>query len=126
MSQPRTVVDDAYSAFGKGDVPAVLDLLSDDVKWSVPDTVPHGRDADGPAQVGEFFGGLGELWSDFGIEIDAITDEGDKVISVGRAAGKLNGTPSSYGFVHVFTVDGDRIVRFDEYVAPPAGGFPSN
>jgi len=26
--------------------------------------------------------------------------------------------------VHVFTVDGGRIVRFDEYVAPPSGGFP--
>jgi ketosteroid isomerase-like protein len=126
MSQPRTVVDDAYTAFGKGDVPTVLGLLADDVEWSVPDSVPHGRDARGPEQVGEFFGGLAELWSDFGIEIDEIADAGDKVISVGRAAGKLEGTPTGYGFVHVFTVDGGRIVRFDEYVAPPAGGFPAN
>jgi ketosteroid isomerase-like protein len=127
MSQaPRAVVDDAYAAFDNGDIPAVLGLLSEDVQWSVPDSVPHGRDATGPGQVGEFFGGLVELWTDFGIEIDAITDEGEKVISIGRAAGKLDGTPTSYGFVRVFTVDGGRIVRFDEYVAPPNGGFPGS
>ena len=43
--QPRVVVDDAYSAFDKGDVPSLLGLLSDDVKWNSPEALPHGRDA---------------------------------------------------------------------------------
>lgn len=124
--QARSTVDDAYAAFGRGDVPGVLGLLAEDVEWSVPDAVPHGRDAHGPEEVGEFFGGLVSLWSDFGIEIDEIADAGDKVISVGRANGKLQGEPSGYGFVHVFTVGDGRIVRFDEYVSPPSGGFPSS
>jgi len=33
--------------------------------------------------------------------------------------------PTGYGFVHVFTVSGGEVTRFDEYVAPPQGGFPT-
>ena len=122
--QSLSTIDNAYAAFARGDVPAVLALLSDDVEWSAPDVLPHGRDANGPAEVGEFFGGMADQWSDFGIEIDDITDTGDKVISIGRASGDLGGTRTGYGFAHVFTVRDGTIVRFDEYVAPPQGGFP--
>ena len=55
------VVRQVYESLGRGDVPAVLDLLSEDVEWVYqgPSTIPfagtrHGRDG-----VGEFFSLLG-------------------------------------------------------------------
>ena len=118
-------VREAYAAFGRGDIPAVLDLLAEDVEWNVPDSVPHGMSTRGRDGAAKFFGGLAELWTDFGIDVDLLTDEGEQGIGIGRAHGRLRGeTETGYGFVHVFTVRGGKVVRFDEYVSPPAGGLP--
>lgn len=125
MSQERVeTIEQAYAAFGRGDIPAVMAMLADDVEWSVPDAVPHGREARGHDEVGAFFAGIAELWSDFGIDVVDVVDGGDRVIGLGRAYGKLGGQESGYGFVHVFTFADGVVTRFDEYVAPPAGGFP--
>jgi hypothetical protein len=58
------------------------------------------------------------------MEIDDLVDAQSAVLGRGRASGKLNGIPTGYGFVHAFTIRDGRVVRFDEYVAPPQGGFP--
>jgi ketosteroid isomerase-like protein len=119
-------VREAYAAFGRGDVEGVLSMLADDVEWNVPEVLPHGVTTTGRDGAAQFFGRLVELWSDFGIDVDVVTDDGDtKGIGIGRAHGKLGGTESGYGFTHVFTVRDGKVVRFDEYVAPPAEGFPS-
>jgi ketosteroid isomerase-like protein len=119
-------VRDAYAAFGRGDIEAVLGMLADDVEWNVPEVLPHGVTTTGRDGAARFFGRLVELWSDFGLEIDLVTDDGEgRGIGIGRAAGKLRGTETGYGFTHVFTVRDGKVVRFDEYVAPPRGGFPS-
>jgi len=59
MSNLETV-QEMYAAFGRGDVPAILSKLADDVEWDADSTsdVPllqprHGRDG-----VGAFFGSL--------------------------------------------------------------------
>ena len=52
-----------YQAFGRGDIPAVLDLLADDVSWDADwadnfaqrTLVEHFRPRRGTAQVAEFF-----------------------------------------------------------------------
>ena len=56
----------------------------------------------------------------------AIGEQAGLIESVrGRAGGELNGSPTSYGFVHVFHVQEGRVPHFDEYIAQPAGGFPA-
>ncbi len=124
MSQHVETVKEAYAAFGRGDVAAVIALLDEEVEWTAPEILPHGGHAHGHEEVGAFFGGLVEMWSDFDLDITDIVDGGERAIAFGRASGKLRGADSGYGFVHIFTFDGDKVTRFDEYVAPPAGGFP--
>lgn len=54
---------DIYAAFGRGDVPAILDALADDVLWDADwptdypsrDGIPHLAPRRGPAEVAEFF-----------------------------------------------------------------------
>jgi len=58
MSDPLTTVQNLYAAFGRGDVPGVLAMLSADVRWQfVGDSMaPHTGSFRGRGQVGEWFG----------------------------------------------------------------------
>ena len=110
----------AYEAFGRGDIPAVLAVLDENVEWSVPSAVPHGKSVRGRDEVAGFFQNLVSLWSDFGIEIEDYCASGDRVCVIGRADGKFGDTKTGYGFVHAWTMRDGVAVRFDEFVDPDA------
>jgi len=121
MADGTQVVQDAYGAFARGDIPAVLETLAEDVDWNVPEAVPHGGHFHGSEAVGGFFQGIGQRWEDFSVDIEDLIEGGDEVVGIGRARGDLRGTgEAAYGFTHVFTVRDGRIVRFREYVDPDA------
>jgi ketosteroid isomerase-like protein len=56
------VVQQAYEAFGRGDIPAVLDSLTDDVEWTMqgPSVIPFSGTFRGREGIAEFFGLLGD------------------------------------------------------------------
>lgn len=63
-----TTVADLYAAFGRGDIPAILDALADDVAWERWDDntaqregVSHLQPRTGRDGVAEFFALVGEL-----------------------------------------------------------------
>ena len=116
----QALVEGAYEAFGRGDIPAVLGILSDDVEWDVPDVLPQGRHAHGPEQVAGFFEGLGAAWSDFGLDIEGVVASGDRVCVIGKAKGTHDGRQTGYEWVHSWTVRDGAAVRFHEYVDPEA------
>jgi ketosteroid isomerase-like protein len=65
---PLETVQTIYAAFGRGDVPAIIDLVADDVEWeSWGDNsaqkagVPWMRTRRGKAGVGEFFQLVGQF-----------------------------------------------------------------
>ena len=121
MAAGAQVVEEAYEAFGRGDIPGVLEKFDENIDWNVPEAVPHGGHFEGRDAVGGFFQGLGERWEDFGIDIEEVIDGGDEVVGIGRAHGNLKGTgEAAYGFTHVFTVQDGQVVRFREYVDPDA------
>ena len=122
MSASGDVIRQAYDAFARGDIPAVIDVLADDVSWTVPALVPQGGTANGKQEVGGFFEQLGSLYEDFGIDVQDFVDGEDHVVGVGVAQGKLRtGRPVDYGFVHVFDVSDGRVTRFREYVDRSVG-----
>ena len=107
-----------YEAFGRGDIPAVMAILAEDIVWNVPAVLPHAMAVSGRDDVGRFFENLGATWEEFGLEIDDVVASGDRVCAIGRAGGKVGGTQASYGFVHSWTVRDGTCIRFDEYVDP--------
>jgi ketosteroid isomerase-like protein len=111
------VVQEAYAAFGRGDIAAVLDLVADDVEWSSPRTLPHGGVFHGRSEVAQFFGGIGDAWDALGLDIERVSDAGeDTVVGVVWADGKRkNGKAGRYGAVHLFEVRDGSIRRFREY-----------
>ena len=119
MADGTQVVQQAYESFARGDIPAVLELLSDDVDWSVPDVLPHGGHFQGRDDVGRFFQRLGELWENLIVVVQSLVAVGGLVVGIGRAGGMLRGAgEASFGFAHVFEVAGDRVVRFREFADP--------
>ena len=74
-------IQELYNSFGRGDVPAILELLTDDVVWydPGPPEVPHAGRYSGREGVGQFFASIGET-----LEIDEFAPteflaQGDRV-----------------------------------------------
>jgi ketosteroid isomerase-like protein len=118
MSDNISMIQGAYEAFGRGDIPALMENFSDDIEWHSPEPLPQHIDARGPDQVGQFFQAVADNWSDLQVDVDDIVASGDRVCAIGHAEGKLNGGDAEYGFVHAWTVRDGKLARFDEYVAP--------
>ena len=112
-------VQSLYEAFGEGDIDTVLEALDDDIEWNSPAVLPHGMQANGREEVGKFFQGLDERWSEFEVQTSDFISSGDRVLVIGDARGKVDGVGASFGFVHAWTLDDNGVpAKFTEYVDP--------
>jgi uncharacterized protein len=114
-----TLVQQAYGHFQSGDIPAVLDSLSEDVQW-VPaeaEGVPVSGTRRGCEQVGEFFQTLSETQEARQFEPREFVAQDDKVVALGHYAWhvKPSGREWESDFAHVFTVRDGKVARFKEY-----------
>ena len=118
MGTNADVVNAAYAAFAKGDVPGLLDLVDDGVDWVSPATLPHGGRFTGKDGVLAFFQGIGSIWASLVVEPEGVGETDDElVLAVVHASGELrSGGSGAYGAAHAFTVSNGRITRFREYV----------
>ena len=83
-----------YEAFGRGDVPAILDKLADDVQWEQgirATDIPYYAAGVGKAHVVSFFETLGANLELTHFEPLAICDGGDIVAVPIRYAGRIIG-----------------------------------
>ncbi|HEX8744857.1 MAG TPA: nuclear transport factor 2 family protein [Thermoleophilaceae bacterium] len=116
MASGADVIREAYDAFARGDIPGVLELVSDDVEWTVAEVLVQGGSWQGRDGAGQFFQGLGEKYEELSVDIHDLVDGGDRVVGVGVGRGKRrDGGPVEYGFAHVFTVSEGKVTRFREY-----------
>jgi uncharacterized protein len=116
------LVQNAYAAFGRGDIKSVLDVLDVKVDWQAAvgagANVPTAGQRIGRAEVERFFGQLGES-VDFKIyEPREFLAEGDKVVALGYYEGVARKTGRSFKseWAMVFTLSAGRVVRMREYV----------
>ncbi len=118
MAENAALVQQAYTAFLRGDIPTVLGMLGPAVEWSVPRLVPQGGRFRGPEEVLTFFQGLGAAWNHLGLVVEDVAEVGpDRVVGLVRISGTLRGGAEvSYGAVHVFLVGGGCINGFHEHV----------
>ena len=117
MGANAELIQQAYDAFGRGDIAVVIGMLDPNVEWVSPRVLPHGGEFTGPAQVGKFFEGIGAAWDSLALDIESADEAGENVFAVLRADGTLKGGEArSYGAAHVFEVRDGKIVRWREYV----------
>jgi uncharacterized protein len=116
MADALTTVQTAYAAFGRGDIPALLELLSEDVRWQfVGDRkAPYTRTAVGRKQVGEWFGQVAQVDDIQAFEPRQFLAGADHVSVIGweRTISKPSGKPFECEWVHVWRLRDGRISSF--------------
>jgi hypothetical protein len=117
MSKNAKVVEEAYAAFGRGDIAGLLDLVDENVEWTSPRTLPQGGEYHGKLAVAKFFENVGAAWDPLTIKVEELGEVGDDlVVGVTRLDGALRESgPAGYGSTHVFQVRGGKITGFREY-----------
>jgi uncharacterized protein len=125
MSRNLETVKQIYAAFGRGDIPAILDALADDVAWEawadnsaatagVPWLVPrHGKTG-----AAEFFGllGRGLVVTDF--RVLSLLDGGDHVAAEFEIACDVPSTGAHYRDeeIHLWTFNtAGKVIRLRHY-----------
>lgn len=120
MSEQENVetVQEMYAAFGRGDMDAVLNALTEDVDWLGygPDDIPlygqrHGRDG-----VAQFFADA-EVLEIEQFETQEFIAQGDRVAALFYESGKVKATGRPYEIrgVDVFTLRGGKIAILRGY-----------
>lgn len=122
VSAAATVAE-IYTAFGRGDVPAILDALAPDVAWeSWTDShaqragVAHLLPRRGPAQVAEFFAVIG-AWTPREFTVLDVIGTGRQVVAEVRADFDLpGGGRLADEELHLWTFDvSGKVTRFRHY-----------
>jgi hypothetical protein len=115
-----------YEAFGRGDIPAILDRLADDVVWeerSDDHGIPWLTPGTGKEHVVGFFETIGRKLEFKHFEPKAVTGAGAVVIAlidvhlvVRETGGEINDLEA-----HVWTFGDDGLVRSFRHIADTAG-----
>ena len=118
--QNKSVVNQAYSNFKSGNINALLDLMADDVSWTLPvmGGVPFAGTRSGRASVGEFFATVDSTQESLTFDPRELIAEGDKVVALGSYQWRVKSNSREFGgdFAHVFTIRDGKIVAFNEYM----------
>ena len=100
MGKPTEIAKQAYSAFARRDIPAILEMLADDVEWrflASPETgTPYGGTFKGRQQVAGFFTKLAETTEILEFEPREFLEGTNHVTTIGRTKGR----PLPDGKVH--------------------------
>jgi len=116
------VVKQAYAAFGRGDVPAVLGAMAPEMAWHEAEGnpyMPSGEAWIGPDAILEkLFMRLGTEWDGFTVHTGTFHDTGDVVVMEGRYTGTYLATGRALDaqVCHVWTLRDGKLVKFQQYV----------
>jgi ketosteroid isomerase-like protein len=120
MSQENVeFVRGIYSAFGQGDVPAVLGSFDPEIEWHEAEGMPYGGVYTGPESVAEnVFGPITQDVEGFTVVSEQFFDADDEVVVIGRYQGRgaESGAELDIPHVHAWTVRGGKAVRFRQFV----------
>lgn len=114
------IVQQAYSHFKHGDIPALLSLCAEDIEWELPEieNVAFAGPHKGKAAVQEFFKTLAADQEEVEfIPMEYIT-QGDKVVVLGHEEWKTRqgGHQFKTDWVHIFTVRKGKITSFRQFM----------
>ena len=118
MAGNSEIIRGLYAAFGRGDIPAVMQILAPDVRWTEAAGFPHGGTYAGPdAVLHNVIMKLGIEWQTFSVSPEEHVADGDTVVSLGIYNGvyKATGKKFTAPFAHVWTLRDGKVVRFRQH-----------
>ena len=119
MASPKELVAGIYQSFGKGDIPAILAALDEnmDWHWHGPKSIPFAGHHVGKAAVGKFFQAVGANAEVLAYEPREFLVGPDHVTVIGWQKIKARPTGKIWEahFCHVWSLKGGKAVRVHEY-----------
>ena len=114
------LVQQIYEHFKRGDIKALLNLLSVNIEWQLPEieNVPFAGKRRGHEEMGQFFESLVDTQEVQHFDPREFIARGDKVLALGHYAFRVKSNGREFGgdFAHVFTVLDGKVVKFHEYM----------
>lgn len=115
----RQIIQQGYEAFSRGDIPAVLSIMADDITFTIPGhpSIPTARTWRGGKGMQEFFSTLGQEVEFTEFNPREYISEGDRVIVIGSYAGRVkrNGNPFRSDWVMAWRLKNGKAIDFQEF-----------
>jgi ketosteroid isomerase-like protein len=104
------VVNRFYEAYGAGDYEALTSLMSPDIEWLMPSSVPYGGRFEGPDAVLQYLHNLSNYVEKGTLEVLEMLDSGEHLVVTGiwRSRAKSGGEFETR-FANVFRIAEGRI-----------------
>ncbi len=113
------VVQQAYNNFKTGNITALVDQMTDDVVWQLPEikNVAIAGTRRGREGVADFFATVARDQEVLEFEPREIVAQNDKVVSLGHYKWRVKETGRDFAsdFVHIFTIRDGKIAGFREH-----------
>ena len=113
------VVQQAYNNFKTGNITALVDQMTDDVVWQLPEikNVAIAGTRRGREGVADFFATVARDQEVLEFEPREIVAQNDKVVSLGHYKWQVKETGRDFAsdFVHIFTIRDGKIAGFREH-----------
>jgi uncharacterized protein len=118
MPENAQLIREAYDAFARQDIPALLETFDLEIDFNPPDVIPNASRCRGHDETVAFFASLGETYDELRVEPEEYLEDGDRVVVLGTSRGSANGKDFETPFVHVWTVRDGKAVHMKEYLDP--------
>ncbi len=116
----KEIIANLYNQFLNGNVPAILEALSDDVEWTTngPSDIPFAGTRRGKQKFMNFFMQVGETTEFVKFLPKTIIGENDVVVALGETEGfsKSTGKKSMNEWAHAWYFKGGKVVKHYNYL----------
>ncbi|MDX6287000.1 MAG: uncharacterized protein QOG53_2485 [Frankiales bacterium] len=107
------LVQSGYEAFGRGDIPAVLAVLSPEIQWHIAGRNPMAGTYKGHDEVVGFFTQLMErTGGTFNLEIHDFLASDDHIVVLARETGQRDGKSLDSNAVHIWHLRDGKATEF--------------
>ena len=114
------ITQEIFGRFGRGDIPAILELLAEDVRIEFygPSVIPYAGTYDGQREARRFFETVLSSVDIHQFDPEEFIAERDKVIVTGhlRLTARATGGTIDSDFVHVITMKDGKWQRFRDFM----------
>ncbi len=120
MNKSVQTIQNMYDSFAKGDVEAVLSMMSKDIEWNEAENFPYddGNPYVGPDAILGIFGRIAEEWEYFKlVDLQVMGMENDMVLGTGRyqAKHKKTGKEINAQMAHLWKLKNGEVISFQQY-----------
>ncbi|MEK7322980.1 MAG: nuclear transport factor 2 family protein [Pseudomonadota bacterium] len=116
MGVSTNIIKQAYEAFGRGDVPAILNLVAAEVDWEFVGSagLPYAGRRRNHQEVTGFFTAVAQADDIHSFEPEEFIEAGEHVTVLGWESSTARDTRQEFQsqWIHVFTVKNGKITRW--------------